>query len=128
MPAAAQPKTATPEAPPQLEKLDEGEPPAITISKPDTESKISEKRENGKVTGIKVKSGNSTYFLKPSQPAGSSLPGDVQSGPLRGAQWQIFEFEAGPKKKNEDKEDDTTTPSLPEQPKVAPPSSPTPVK
>ncbi|HEX2530385.1 MAG TPA: DUF2782 domain-containing protein [Burkholderiaceae bacterium] len=83
------------DAPPQLEKLEEGEAPAVTIRKPDTEKKITEKREKGKVTEIKVKSGKSTYYLKPNEPAGSALPGDAQSNANRAPQWQVKEFELG---------------------------------
>lgn len=83
------------DAPPKLEKLEEGEAPAVTIrgSKPQTQ--ITEKREQGRVTSVKVKSGNSTYYLKPNVPAGSALPGDAQSDSTRGAQWQIMEFDLG---------------------------------
>lgn len=82
-----------------MEKLEEGEAPAITIRKPDTEKKITEKREKGKVTEIKVQTGKSTYYLKPNEPAGAALPGDAQSNENRGAQWSVKEFDLGRKKK-----------------------------
>lgn len=78
--------------PPQLEKLEEGEAPAVTIRKPDGERKITEKREQGKVKQVKVQSGKSTYYLKPNDPAGSALRGDTESSTLRAPQWQILEF------------------------------------
>ena len=84
------------ETPPRLEKLEEGEAPAITIRKPDSERKITEKRQGGKVTEIKVQSGKSTYYLKPNEPAGSALPGDAQSNSIRAPQWLIKEFDLGP--------------------------------
>ncbi len=85
------------ETPPRLEKLEEGEAPAITVRKPDSERKITEKRQRGKVTEIKVQSGKSTYYLKPNEPAGSALPGDAQSNSIRAPQWQIKEFDLGRK-------------------------------
>jgi hypothetical protein len=85
--------------PPVLEKLEEGEPPAITIRKPDTEKQITEKRQQGKVTEVKVKSGKSTYYLKPADPAGRALRGDGQSDEIRAAQWPVLEFDMGVKKK-----------------------------
>lgn len=87
--------------PPVLEKLEEGEPPAITIRKPESEKQITEKRQQGKVTEVKVKSGNSTYYLKPADPAGSAMRGDGQSDEMRAAQWPVLEFDMGAKKKKE---------------------------
>jgi hypothetical protein len=79
-------------SPPKLEKLEEGEAPAINIRKPDNERKITEKRDQGKVTEVKVQSGNSTYYLKPNESAGSAQPGDGESSSNRAPQWQVMEF------------------------------------
>lgn len=85
--------------PPKLEKLEEGEQPAITIpAKPDSERKITQKKDKGRVTEVKVKSGKSTYYLKPNDPAGSALRGDTQSNEIRGAQWEVKQFDLGSKK------------------------------
>ena len=86
--------------PPKLEKLEEGEQPAITIAPPDSGTKITEKHEQGKVTEVKVKSGKSTYYLKPNDPAGSAARGDLESDQIRAAQWPILEFDLGRKKVN----------------------------
>ena len=85
--------------PSKLEKLEEGDAPAVIIRKPDTEKKITEKREKGKVTEVKVQTGKSTYYLKPNEPAGAALPGDAESNENRGAQWSVHEFDLGRKKK-----------------------------
>ena len=85
--------------PAKLEKLEEGDVPAVIIRKPDTEKKITEKREQGKVTEVKVQTGKSTYYLKPNEPAGAALPGDAESNENRGAQWSVHEFDLGRKKK-----------------------------
>ncbi len=86
--------------PPQLEPLEEGEAPAITIRKGEGGDEgegeggpqITEKREGGRVTEIKVRSGNSTYYLNMNDQAGNAQPGDVQSA-SRPAQWRIKEFD-----------------------------------
>lgn len=93
LPAAAQQaKPAVDGTPPKLEKLEEGEAPAITIRKPEGERKITEKRSQGKVKEVKVQSGKSTYYLKPNEPVGSALPGDAESSSMRAPQWQVLEF------------------------------------
>lgn len=91
LPASAQQPS---QQPPKLEKLEEGEAPAVTIRKPEQERKITEKRApGGKVKEVKVTTGKSTYYAKPNDPAGSSLPGDAQSNTTRPAQWEVLEFD-----------------------------------
>jgi hypothetical protein len=90
------PSIALAQQPPQLEKLEEGEPPAVTIRKPEQKSAIQEKRApGGKVTEVKVSTGGSTYVVKPNDQAGSALPGDTQSHTFRPPQWQVKEFDLG---------------------------------
>lgn len=84
-------QAAAPE-PPRLEKLEEGEAPAITIPGRQSEQQIEERRDHGEVTSSKVRSGPSTYYVKPNKPRGSALPGDAQSTANQPAQWQIIEF------------------------------------
>ena len=79
-------------SPPRLEKLEEGSDPGITIRKPEGSKKITEKRDHGKVTEIKVQSGKSAYVLKPNEPAGSAMPGDAESSANRAAQFPVLEF------------------------------------
>lgn len=107
---AAQPANAAP-PPPRLEKLEEGEAPAITIRKPDGERKIVEKREQGRVTEVKVQTGKSEYTLKANQQAGSALPGDAESSKMRAPQWKVGEFDWGrPKEAKEVDAVQVTTP------------------
>lgn len=97
--------TATAQQPPVLEKLEEGDAPAVTIRKPEQKSRIQEKRApGGKVTEVKVTSGGSTYVVKPNDPVGSSQPGDLQSNTIRPAQWVVKEFDLGPPKSDEQEE------------------------
>jgi hypothetical protein len=97
--------------PPELETLDEGEPPAVTIKKPgdgdSSGNSVTEKRDHGQTKEVKVKSGPSTYYLKPRQ-VGNSVPGDAQSGPPTNAQWVIKEFDLGGKKSSQDNASDNT--------------------
>jgi len=95
----AQERVAPP--PPQLQQLDEDEQPAITIRKPEVEREITERRENGRVTEVKVRSGRSTYYLHPNTPAGSAMPGDTQSDTVRPAEWVVHEFDLGRNKAEE---------------------------
>jgi hypothetical protein len=100
-------------APPQMEKLEEMSEAPITVTPPaEGKTKIEEKRQQGRVTEVKVTSGKSTYYLKPNTPAGSSVPGDVTGSANRGPQWQVMEFDFGNKKKQPDQEaGDSTTPA-----------------
>lgn len=108
LPCVVRAQTSTDKAPPppELQTLEEGEPPAVTIRKPGeadgSGNSITERRDHGQTTEVRVKSGPSTYSLKPRAQLGSSVPGDVQSGPPTGAQWQIKEFDWGSKKQPTD--------------------------
>lgn len=84
--------------PPQTMKLEEGEAPEVTITPPDTEKKITEKKQQGKVTEVKVQTGRTTYYAKPNDTPGS-MRGDAQSDSSRPAQFQVGEF-GPPKERN----------------------------
>lgn len=103
--------------PPKLEKIEEVADDPITVNaKPATaEKKITEKREGGRVTEAKVKSGKSTYTVKPNNPVGSALPGDAVGSANRGPQWTVMEFDLGKKKKKTPEEEaaDTSVPPPP---------------
>lgn len=87
-------KTAAP-PPPELQKLEEGEAPAVTIRKQgEGNNNITETRQQGRVTEAKVKSGGSTYYVKPPSQAGTLQPGESLP---RGAEWRIKEFDLGQK-------------------------------
>ena len=57
------------------------------------ERSITEKREQGRVTEVEVRTGRSTYVVKPLNPAGSALPGDTQANTNRAAQFKVKEFD-----------------------------------
>ncbi|MFC7517749.1 DUF2782 domain-containing protein [Herbaspirillum sp. GCM10030257] len=109
--------------PPQLQPLEEGEEPAVTIRPPDNKGKIDEKRApGGRVTEIKVTSGGSTYYLKPDVAAGSALPGDAQNSGLRAAQWEVLEFDLSRSK--DAKEADAVPTEATDTAAVPPPPAP----
>ncbi len=104
-------------APPKLEQIDEGSDTPITVTAKPTGRSITEKREQGRVTEVKVQSGKSSYTLKPNTPAGNALPGDMTGSANRGPQWQVMEFDLGKKKTKAHDDDATdTTPEPPPAP------------
>ena len=106
--------------PPQLDQIEEVDNPVTVTAKPGTETKIVEKREGGRVTEAKVRSGGSTYTVKPNTPAGSALPGDAAGSANRGPQWTVLEFDLLAKKKKrsaeEAEKEDGPPPPPPAQP------------
>jgi len=78
--------------PPQTMKLEEGEAPEVTITQPGSgEQKITQQRQQGKVTEVKVQTGRTTYYVKPNDTPGA-MRGDAQSDNASPAQFQIGEF------------------------------------
>ncbi len=94
--AQAQSETIS-QAPPNLERLEEGSAPAITI-RPQQGSTTTDKREQGVVTEVQVQSGGSNYRVKQSAGPGNAAPGDAQSNAVRAPQWLVKEFDWGGKK------------------------------
>jgi hypothetical protein len=110
------------QAPPKLEKIEEPVGDPITVTSKPAENKITEKREGGRVVEATVKSGPSTYTVRPNHPAGTALPGDAMGGANRGPQWTVMEFDIGKKKKkaaDEDSAADTSAPPAPPAPTVS---------
>jgi hypothetical protein len=102
-------------APPQMEQLEERTeaPPVGFTPRADSQPTITEKREQGRVTEVKVTSSGSTYYLRPNTPAGSSLPGDMTGSANRGPQWTLFEFDIGSTKKQPNEPEATNTAPTP---------------
>jgi hypothetical protein len=104
-------KTAsTQPAEPKLEKLEDSEPPSLKIGKPVGAPKVTvtEVKDGVKGREVKVESGKSTYYVRPNEQVGNSLPGDAQSSTNRGAEWKVMEFDLGSKKKKEEDKSDST--------------------
>lgn len=99
LPASAQNAAADAAQPPKLEKLEEGEAPAITIRQPSTASEITERRgPGGELQEIKVKSGGSTYYLRPRQATGMPVSDSIVV-----PQWVIIEFDGSLPKRQEER-------------------------
>jgi hypothetical protein len=104
-------------APPRLERIEEGSDTPITVTPPKgANRKITEKKENGRVTEVKVQSGKSTYYMKPNVPAGNAQPGDGQSSAIRAPTWKVMEFDLGKKKPKDKDEDPADTKPAPAPP------------
>jgi hypothetical protein len=111
---AAQQSPEKSDAPPpgkKLEKLEEGEPPSIKVGRPEDKNKVTETRDDSGVKEVKVQNGIGTYYVKPNQQVGNSLPGDVQSSQNHGVQWKVMEFDLGSKGKKSEKSDDAAQPA-----------------
>ncbi|MDO8178570.1 MAG: hypothetical protein Q7T62_10030 [Undibacterium sp.] len=105
---AVQAQSTPASSPPKMEKIEEIPDSGITISKPEpAKSKMVEKRVNGKVTEVQVKSGKSSYTVKANPEIGNAPKGTVQGDANRAAQWTILEF--GGKKESKEVE---TIPTL----------------
>jgi hypothetical protein len=101
-PAVAQQTTTPVDAPPKLEKLEEGEPPTLKLDKPEVKQKVTQRADGGQIQEEQVQSGGSTYYVHPNQQVGTAQPGDAQSTTNHGVQWKVYEFDLGAKdKKNE---------------------------
>lgn len=111
---AQTPAKAPSDAPPKLDKIDDIDTPITVTNKP-KEQAVTEKRDNsGRVTEVKVKSGPSTYTVKPKNTSTTTaLPGDAAGMANRGPQWTVMEFDLGKKKtkqKDEEAEDNAPPP------------------
>ena len=108
LPLIVQAQSTPASTPPKLEKIEEVPDSGITIRKPESNAnKAVEKRVNGKVTEVQVKSGKSNYVVKANPETGNNPKGTVQGDGNRGAQWSILEF--GGKKESKEVE---TIPTL----------------
>ncbi len=80
--------------PPKLERLEEGEQPAVTIRPPGGKATITEQRApGGKRTDVKVTTGKSTYRVQPSDQPGNAQVGDGQSIVAKPAKWEVMTFD-----------------------------------
>jgi hypothetical protein len=119
--ATAQQKPS--EAPPKLEIIEPGSDTPVTVTPPKTGgAKVSEKKEGGRVTEVKVKTGKGGgYTMKAANPAATAHPGSTQSSTLNPPQWSVLEFDLSKKKKTS-KEDVPEPAPAPPPPPMAPAS------
>ena len=104
--ALAQKATLPSEAPPRMERLEEGPQTNLTTPKPATPPAASDARpgttdlrdSTGAVVETQVRTPVSTYTVKPNRQVGNAQPGDLQSSGNRAAQFKLGEFGPGAKK------------------------------
>lgn len=90
--------------PPRLERIEEGSDVPITVTPPKSGgTKVTEKREGGRIVESRVNAGGSQYTLRPNTPVGTGQPGDAVTTSTRPPTWTVLEFDLN-KKKNTDKE------------------------
>ena len=90
------------EAPPRLERVEEGAQTPVTPAPGRRgETKVSEKREGGRITEVEVNTGKSTYTMKAPPPGSVMQQGDITGSTLRPPQWKVMEFDIGKKKQAE---------------------------
>jgi hypothetical protein len=120
--AAAQSKAASVPPPPpiKLEKIEEVEDQSIKTIKPEPKKTVTkEKRMNGEVTEVEVKSGPSTYTVKKTP---NTSQGTVDNRGNQVAQWTLLEI--GGKKEKKEVEPLPTLPVNPDSlPKTTAPAT-----
>lgn len=90
------------QAPPKLDKIEEFSEDAVNIKSNQSQqgTQITDRRDNsGNIVETTVTSGPSTYKVRPAHPAGPPAIGEGPGPALRGAQWNVMEFDIGKKKK-----------------------------
>jgi hypothetical protein len=111
--------TPAKDAPPKLERIEEGSDVPITVTPPKSGgTRVTEKREGGRIVESKVKAGGSEYTLRPNSPAGNAQPGDAVSNNTRPPTWTVLEFDLN-KKKNSDMEATAEAAAVPPPPPPA---------
>ena len=97
---AQAPSNAPAPPPPEMENLNEVEAPTVIIKTPQEERQktITETKQQGRVTEVKVDGPTSTYYLRP-KTIGTSVTGAADSGPQTNPTWNVKSFDWGGKKK-----------------------------
>ncbi|MGZ8315125.1 MAG: hypothetical protein ACXW3B_08110 [Telluria sp.] len=119
-------QTPPSEAPPKLERIEEGSDAPVTITPKRDSRNITEKREGGQVKEVQVRTGKSTYTMKGANPATASTNNSEGTGStLRPPQWQILEFDLS-KKKQSEREAEAAAAAAAAPPAAVPPPPPMP--
>lgn len=121
---AAFAQTKPSDAPPKLERIEEGSDTPVTIvPKRDEQRKIKETRDGGQVKEVQVKSGKSTYTMKGSNPASVTETSVGTGSTLRPPQWQVLEFDLS-KKKQAQRDEEAAAAAAAAPPAAVPPPPP----
>jgi hypothetical protein len=112
-------QTPPSDKPPKMDKIEEYADDAVNIKSNQSQqgTQITDTRDNnGNLVDTTVKSGASTYKVRPAHPAGS-VAAEGPGPAIRGPQWTLFEF--GNKKKTTEEDDDAAA-EVPAPPVPAP--------
>lgn len=117
-------QTRPSDAPPKLERIEEGSDTPVTIvPKRDQQRKIKETKDGGQVKEVQVTSGKSTYTMKGSNPASVAENSVGTGSTLRPPQWKVLEFDLSKKKQAQrDEEAAAAAAAAPPAPVPPPPS------
>lgn len=123
---AAMAQTKPSEAPPKLERVEEGaDAPVTIVPKRDERRKVRETRDGGQVKEVQVQSGNSTYTMKGKNPASVTETSVGMGSTLRPPQWQVLEFDLS-KKKQAQRDEEAAAAAAAAPPAPVPPPPPLP--
>ena len=87
---------------PKLEVIEEGSDTPIVVTPPKSGgNKVTEKKEGGRTTEVKVRRGRSAYTMKGANPLSVNERGNAAGGTLGSPQWQVMEFDLARKKKTD---------------------------
>jgi hypothetical protein len=122
--SAAMAQTKPSEAPPKLERVEEGaDAPVTIVPKRDERRKVRETRDGGQVKEVTVQSGKSTYTMKGTHPASVTENSTGTGSTLRPPQWQVLEFDLSKKKQAQrDEEAAAAAAAAPPAPVPPPPA------
>lgn len=99
VPAHAADPTPAPAESPAAQSVDESDQPGVTIHEGKPQTEVTEKRQAGQVTEIKVKkSKKNTYVVRPGQGPRDASSQGTHTNP---AQWTVKEFGGGEKPKKD---------------------------
>ena len=122
-------QTKPSEAPPKLERVEEGSDAPITIvPKRDERRNIKETRDGGQVKEVQVKSGKSVYTMKGANPASVTENSVGTGSTLRPPQWKVLEFDLSKKKQAQRDEEAAAAAAAAPPAAVPPPPPPAPAK
>ena len=117
-------QTKPSDAPPRLERIEEGSDTPVTIvPKRDQQRQIKETKDGGQVKEVQVKSGKSTYTMKGSNPGSVNETSVGTGSTLRPPQWQVLEFDLS-KKKQAQRDEEAAAAAAAAPPANVPPPPP----
>ncbi len=117
-------QTKPSEAPPRLERIEEGSDTPVTIvPKREQQRQVRETKDGGQVKEVQVKSGKSTYTMKGSNPGSVNETSVGTGSTLRPPQWQVLEFDLS-KKKQAQRDEEAAAAAAAAPPANVPPPPP----